>query len=298
MPVGVALALFGESERPFAIATIIWAVLTAYEAATVAALGSTLGKKATGLRVIALDEVGGVPLGRATKRGAVNAALTVLPFAGWAIAFSSMLTDTLGRGVADRAARTMVVPKSFAAVSSHHLPGYADGVRPPRVVALGRVGDLDVRARARLRRLNDAPVLVVAIGLLALAASLPYSTVAIVIGSSIAWVVVFVIDETVRVHRRGETAGHRAAGLVIRSHRTGGPPSPFRSFLRALVLGLTLYVPVLWPLLIVSLLMIRFNEAGRGLHDLAGGTVVVGDPSLDPEEQRQRAMRMRIGQVV
>ena len=36
---------------------------------------------------------------------------------------------------------------------------------------------------------------------------------------------------------------------------------------------------------------------GRGLHDVAGGTVVVADPNLDPEQQRQRAMSLRFGQV-
>ena len=43
--------------------------------------------------------------------------------------------------------------------------------------------------------------------------------------------------------------------------------------------------------------MIRVNSEGLSLHDLAGGTVVVADPTLDPETQRQRAMQMRIGQV-
>lgn len=43
------------------------------------------------------------------------------------------------------------------------------------------------------------------------------------------------------------------------------------------------------------MLTMRFGADGRGLHDLAGGTVVVSDPSLDPETQRQRAMRMRLG---
>ncbi|MEZ5137710.1 MAG: hypothetical protein R2711_02700 [Acidimicrobiales bacterium] len=46
-----------------------------------------------------------------------------------------------------------------------------------------------------------------------------------------------------------------------------------------------------------SLLMMRFGAAGRGLHDLAGGTVVLADPALSPEAQRQRAMRMRMGRV-
>ena len=49
--------------------------------------------------------------------------------------------------------------------------------------------------------------------------------------------------------------------------------------------------------LAISLLMMRYSDSGRGLHDLAGGTVVVSDPKLDPETQRQKAMRMRLGRA-
>lgn len=293
-----ALVLFGDGNRPLAGIAIAWFVVLVYETLPVVVWGATPGKLAVGLRVLALDDVGGIPADQAIKRAAATAALAVIPIVGWAVWLSSTLTDPLGRGVADRAGRTMVVPKGFAAVASRDLPGYADGARPPRVVALGRVGDLDVRARARLRRLNDAPLLVAAVGLLALAASLPYPTSAILLGSSAVWVVVFVIDETLRVHRRGATPGHVAAGLVIRDRRTGGLPSTGRSFARALVLGFSLYVPLLgWLFLIPTLLLIRFHSRGAGLHDMVGGTVVVADPALDPEAQRQQAMQMRIGQV-
>ena len=91
--------------------------------------------------------------------------------------------------------------------------------------------------------------------------------------------------------------GHDLAGLVISRRDRLGPPSTGRSFARALVLALTAYVPLLWPVLGASLLMMRFGAAGRGLHDLAGGTVVLADPALSPEAQRQRAMRMRMGRV-
>ena len=293
----VSLVIFGDSERPVAGIAIVWFVVLVYETFFVATMGGTPGKRSAGLRVLALDSVDRVPFDRAVKRGAATAALVALPVVGWIVWLSSTMTDTLGRGVADRASQTMVVPKAYLAVSSRDLPGYADGARPPRMIPLGRVGDLDVRARARLRRLNDAPLLVVAVGMLAFAASLPVSTLAILIGTSVVWVIVFVIDETVRVGRQGATAGHIAAGLVIRSRTTGGPPSMGRSFARALVLGLTLYVPVLWPFLVISLLMIRFNDRGASLHDLVGGTVVIADPTLDPEVQRQQAMQMRMGQV-
>lgn len=295
--IAVLLAV-GDAERPAAGVAIAWSVLAAYEATAVTLFGASLGKLAVGLRVVGLDTTANPSFAQAARRAAVTSVFTVLTVVGWIIWLTSTLTDALGRGIADRAADTMVVPKGTPLpIAGRDLPGYADGARPPRVSPLGRVGDLDVRARARLRRIVDAPVLAAAIGLLALAASLPVSTAAIIVGSSIGWVVVFVVDETRRVARTGATAGHHLAGLVIVDHRTGRAPTVGRSLLRALVLGTTLYVPVLWPVLVVSLLMMRYGSSGRGLHDLAGGTSVVADPSLDPEVQRQRAMRMRLGRA-
>lgn len=295
----VALVVAGDGERPMAGFAIAWLVAWAYETATTARFGATPGKLLVGVRVVAIDGVGRLPAERAAKRAAVNAAFFVMPVVGWAIWLSSTLTDALGRGIADRAADTMVVPKATALpISSRDLAGYADGARAPRRTALGRVGDLDVRARARLRRLLDAPWLALAIGLLALVPSLPFSTATLLFASSATWVVVFVVDETRRIHRRGATAGHRLAGLVVRDRRTGGLPGTGRSFARALVLGITLYTPLPgWPLLAVSALMIRVGSTGRGLHDIAGRTVVVADPALDPELQRQQAMKMRLGRA-
>lgn len=294
----VALALVGDGERPIAAVAIAWFVLTVYETVSTALLGATPGKAAVGLRVVGIDGTGRPPVAQAAKRAGVTAVFTVLPLIGWAIWLTSTLIDTLGRGVVDRAAATMVVPKTTPLpIAARDLAGYADGARAPRLSPLGRVGDLDVRTRARLRRLIDAPMLAVAIGLLALAASLPISTLVLIMASSVAWVMVFIADETRRVHRTGATSGHRLAGLVIADRRTGSPPGIGRSFARALVLGLTLYVPPLWLFLIASLLMMRFGDTGRGLHDVAGATIVVADPTLDPEVQRQRAMRMRLGQA-
>jgi uncharacterized RDD family membrane protein YckC len=294
----VALALVGDGDRPFAGLAIAWTVVFLYEAATTALFGTTPGKAAVGLRIIALDQIHAPTRGQGARRAAVSAAFATLPIVGWLPWILPTLVDPLHRGAADRSAGTMVVRKrAQLPISSRDLPGYADGARTPRVTTLGRVGDLDVRARARLRRLADAPLLGGAVGLLALAAALPVSTLTVVLVSSGAWVAAFVADETVRVHRTGRTAGHRMAGLVIVDRRTGRAPGAWRSFARALVLGLTLYVPVLWPLLLLSLGLMSWARTGRGLHDLAGGTVVVGDPGLDPEAQRQRAMRLRLGQA-
>ena len=63
------------------------------------------------------------------------------------------------------------------------------------------------------------------------------------------------------------------------------------------LLGLLLYVPLLWPVLGISMLVAHFNDSGRLLHDLAGGTIVVADPRLDPEEQRQRALALSFGKT-
>jgi uncharacterized RDD family membrane protein YckC len=296
--VAMALLVAGDGERPVAAFAIAWLVIVVYETLTAATLGATFGKAAVSLRIVELDRAGPPTLGQALKRSAVNASFLVLVILGWAIWLVSTFTDALGRGIADRAASTMVIPKATTLpVASRDLPGFADGIRPPRLTPFGRVGDLDVRMRARLRRLSDAPILAGAVGLLALAPALPVSTAGLVLLSSAIWVVVFVIDETIRVHRSAATAGHRLAGLVVRDRQTGAAPSTGRSLARATVLGLTLYVPVLWPLLTASMIMIRTNDGARSLHDLAGRTVVVADPTLDPEDQRQRAMRMRIGRA-
>ena len=295
--VGVAWALFGDGERPLAAIAIAWATITLYEFLFTAWLRGTPGKSVSGTRLVALDESGRASPPAAMRRAATVGALTALPVIGWLVWAVSTFTDALGRGVPDRAARTMVVPDHFSTtIASRSLPGYADSVRPPRMSPFGRVGDLDVRIRARLRRLNGAPVLSVAIGLLALTASLPFATGTLILMSSGAWVVLFIVDETLRIERTGRTAGHELAGLVVVDVRTGQRPGKGRSFARALILGLTSYVPVLWPVLGISMIMMRWTDLGRGLHDLAGRTVVVADLTLDPETQRQRSMRMRVGQ--
>ena len=162
---------------------------------------------------------------------------------------------------------------------------------------LGRAATLEDRRRARTRRLADAPLLVLAIIVLAGAAGLPVAKLSVIIITSIIWIVLFVIDETWRIARLGATAGHRQAGLVVRDMRTGEAPSPGRSFARALVLGLLLYVPLLWPITAISLIVMFLSDRGRGLHDLAGRTVVVADPRIDPELQRQMAMSLRLGKA-
>ena len=326
----IVVIAFGDSRRPWTTLFLVVSTIACYEALGAVLIGGSPGKRISGLRLVALDRLDRPTFAAGLQRGAMSGAFTVLPpilllvglatpfvedletaerwllwalFWGlglglWTAWATSPLADPVGRGFGDRLADTMVVPQRFVGtVATRDLPGYADAVRPPRVTALGRIADLDVRARARIRRLVDRPVLAGAIGLLALAVSLPFTTGWVILGSSAAWIVLFVVDETLLVARTGLTPGHQMAGLVIRDRRTGGTPGTGRSLARAIVLGLTLYVPPLWPLLGISALLVRTTERGRSLHDLAGGTVVVADPTLDPEAQRQRAMRMRLGRA-
>ena len=294
----LAAVLLPLDGRPLARWAVAWLVFVAYDAVPVAALGATPGKLAVGIRVVGLDRIGRPSPGEATRRAMVNATFLSLVVVGWMIWALGSLADALGRGVADRAANTMVVRRdAHLPVALRDLPGYADAARPPRLVHLGRVGDLEVRARARMRRLIGVPALAAVIGALALTPTLTDSTLIVLVVSTAVWLVAFVADETLRIHRSGVTTGHGLAGLVVVDRRTGLPPSMGRSLVRAVVLGLTLYVPVLWPLLGLSAMLMMWSETGRGLHDLAGGTVVVGDPRLDPEIQRRRAMRMRMGQA-
>lgn len=316
--VGLALVVaFGLGERPVAAVVLVWLVAAVYEAAAVAMFGATLGKRNTRIVVLPLDSADReVPLDQAIARGAAAAATVfgpatcvvvaftnaapVLLVGGviWAaVAIAGTLNDPLGRGAADRVASTIVTSAATEPpIRSRDLPGYADAARPPRVGPLGRVGDLDVRVRARLRRLNDATALVAVVAVLGLTAVLPFSEVTVLVVATVAWIVAFVVDETRRVAGPG-TAGHRLAGLVVRDRRTGAPLSTGRSAARAITLALLLYVPLLWPILIVSTLMMRADPEARGLHDRIANTVVVADPTLDPEVQRRRAMRVRLGRV-
>jgi uncharacterized RDD family membrane protein YckC len=288
----------GDANRPLTNLFLAFLVVTAYEAVFTVALEATPAKRILGLRIAELDTASRPGWPAALRRGATIGVLSALPIVGWAIGIVVTFTDPLGRGPADRVATTMVVPRRFGGtVLTRDLPGYADARRAPRLTPWGRVADLDVRFRARLRRIAGSPTLVASIGILALAASLPVDTAWVILATSAAWLVVFTIHETWLVHRTGTTPGHDAAGLVIVDRRTGNPPRRWRSFLRAATLALTFYLPLLWPVLVFSLLGMRFGDAGRGLHDVLGGTVVVGDRSLDPESQRQRAMRMRMGRA-
>jgi uncharacterized RDD family membrane protein YckC len=295
---GVVLGLFGQSGRPWASLLLVAATLWLYETVTVAWLGATPGLRIVGLRVVSLDAVGKPSWATAARRAAVDAGLAAAIVVGWVVWLVSVAGDPLGRGIPDRNAATMVVPQhARLPIATSDLPGYADGARPPRVGALGRVGDADVRVRARLRRFDRRPGLALLVGLLVLASPLIDATFLRFALATLVWLVVFTADEARLLARFGANAGHRIAGLVVLDRRTGLPPGVGRSVTRALALGLQLYVPLGWPCLWVSLPLMRWSSTGRGLHDLVAGTIVVADPALEPEAQRQRAMAVRLGRA-
>lgn len=328
----VALLAFGDQYRFWTSMFVVWLALSAYETIATTLFGATLGKRAVGLKVVELDRLGTPTWGASLRRCALMSLLMILPPAGLVgglavavvasaaggvtIMAATTLTcvamalsafgDPLGRGLADRSATTMVVPRRYTrVVSTHDLAGFADGARPPRIVPAGRVGDADVRVRARLRRLDNSRVLAGAIAILALAASIPLSSddpsdntqTWAILATSVAWVIVFVINETRLITSKGATPGHEQAGLRIVNRKDLQAPRTPRSFARALTLALSIYVPVLWPFAAISLIMMRVRDDARGLHDLAGGTLVISDPRLSGERQRQLAMAMRLGRV-
>jgi hypothetical protein len=73
---------------------------------------------------------------------------------------------------------------------------------------------------------------------------------------------------------------------------TGEAPALPRSFVRALVLGIGLYVPLLGWLLVLlpDCITLVATDSHRALHDLLARTVVVVDPRLDAAGQRVAAL--------
>jgi uncharacterized RDD family membrane protein YckC len=290
------------TERVVARLVVAALAVTAYEAIGTTMLGGTPGKRAAGLQVLELDA-------RATSwRAAITrgAVIAVGELAAYAVpvvsagtvapqtaatsllilgsAFLATILSTFGspqrRGLPDRLAGTVVVDRSvLPPVRQVDL----DLLLPPPRATLstpwGPVAGLGDRWHARLSRLDDALLLLVGLFGLGVVTGLVGLSWSLALGGL--WAAVFVVDETRRVARQGGTAGHRRAGLVVVDIGTGEPPAPRRAFARALVLGLCCYVPVVQFVGVPFLLLwIRLAPSGRGLHDLAGATVVVASPAL------------------
>jgi uncharacterized RDD family membrane protein YckC len=250
----------------------------AYEAAFLAAVGATPGKLAAGLRVRLVDHAGPVPLRAALRRSAVVAALT-LSVVGLPVLVASAGLSPLRRGFHDRRAGTTVLPRAFGEViaGDYVRQWEAAGERTP-VSPLGPVASFADRRRARAHRLDHAPLLVAGTVALAASGELGEGAGPLVV-VSLMWLAAFVVDETWRISRYGQTGGHWRERVMVVDRRTGRPPGPWRSFLRAVVLAPLFYVP---PFQLVLAVWVRLSGHNLGPHDLAGRTVVVRLPQWTP----------------
>ena len=86
-----------------------------------------------------------------------------------------------------------------------------------------------------------------------------------------------VVYETTFIAWRGQTLGKMLLGVRVAQLVNGAKPDPSQSALRALVPASALSLPGVFGigLYLVVLLMAVPNELRRGIHDQAGGTVVV-----------------------
>lgn len=257
--------------------------VAAYEAIFLLAVGATPGKLICGIRAAQLDLAGAPSEQAAIRRGLTVAVLTVVPVVGWIVLLVSVAMSPLHRGVQDRLAGVLVVRRNGPdPVPSADIAGYERIENPPDLTPFGPAADLDLRRRARARRLDDAPLLVVGIVAVAASVSFPAASenLGLVLLIAALWLPLFVADETWRIARFGGAAGHRRAGLAVVDRHTGEAPKTGRSFARALVLALFLYTP-LFPITIpVLAFWVKVHPLHRGPHDLAGGTVVVGHVNL------------------
>jgi uncharacterized RDD family membrane protein YckC len=245
-------------------------VVAAFETCSVAAWGGTPGKLATGTRILYLDRPDTkVPLAAAAERGIMVAFFlcAVLPLP---ILVGSVMVSPNRRGLHDRRAHTFVVEKAAPPIRSHELARFEAAERPPAPTPFGPTGSIDLRVRARFYRLEGSLLLLALITvLLAIVSILPIFW--LVLLASAAFLVGFVIDETVAVKRHGGTSGHHLAGLRVVDVDTGGWLSTGHSLARALVLTM-LYVPLLQLGLMIWVVA---SPRWRGLHDHAGHSVVI-----------------------
>jgi uncharacterized RDD family membrane protein YckC len=269
-------------------------VVAAYETVSVAEWGGTLGKLATGTRTIQLDRQDArVSWAAAAERGLIVAffecSVLTLP-----IIVGSTLVSPNRRGLHDRRSGTFVVERGCPPIRTHELSRFEAGERPPPPTPFGATGSIDLRVRARFYRLEGSVLLLVLVTvLLAIVSIVPIGW--LVLLAAFVFLVGFVIDETLAVHRRGGTRGHHMAGLRVVDADTGRWPSTGRALARALVLTM-IYMPLVQVMLWV---WVVGSPRWRGLHDHAGRTVVIrvaaADPRLDyaPASAAEIASRLR-----
>ena len=286
---GIAAALAPDG-RPVAIGVIAFLLVTAYEAGSIVRWGATPGKRATGLMVVAVDHEGPVPWRSALKRGAAIGSIALASFVLLPATFGVVLalymlvsaaTSSHHRAGHDRASDTFVVvaARRPRVVTTAQLDAWFD-IRHARTwSSLGLVASVYDRRRARARRLEQAPWLLAFLVASSLVLVTVWQSFVAYLALTGAWIVVFAIDETIRIHRTGTTYGHREFGLVVIDRRTGRPPSWGRSTTRALMLGLFMFT----PLVLILALWMKSADEGRGPHDRAAGTMVIVHPDVSEQ---------------
>ncbi len=283
--VTIIVAINGPAGRRLASGLIAFALVTAYETILVATAGGTLGKRALGLRIVPVDHEGAVPWDRAFKRGAAIGAVALTSFVspGLGIGLGAYFGVSIAmsahyRAGHDRVSGTYVLisDRRPKVVTSEALQRWIDPRHTRVWSSLGLVATLDQRRRARAQRLERAPILLAWLVGSSLLMVTVWQTLVAFIWLTVAWIVVFTIDETIRIHKRGTTHGHREYGLVVVDRRTGRPPGWVRATLRSFVLGLFMFTPLL-PILA---LWVKVADEGRGPHDLIGRTAVIAHPAL------------------
>jgi len=300
------------------------AIVTAFEALFTVRIGSTPGKLIAGTRVVELDEPG-LQVGTAVKRGLLASVCTLIVICTPLVLLSSLVpSDTsrgavvglgfglsvltavimvsvlgspLRRGFVDRMCATFVTNRGTTLpVTRARLAELVDDEAVPHRSPWGPMGTFEQRRRARAGRLDDAPVLVLALVAIVFATSIPHVAPLVVVALGLGWEVVFVLDETWRLSRFGGTSGHLDAGLAVVDLDTGEAPEPLNCLVRAVLVSLPLYMLpagvilcatligdhplMLVPAIVCGALTMLFvlwprYGSGRGLHDLAAHTVVV-----------------------
>ena len=96
----------------FLVALIAFVIGLLYEVTLVALKGQTVGKMATGIKVVRADS-GSVPgWGKAIGRWVIPSVFVLIPYAGWVLSwlvYVSLLWDKTRQGWHDKAAGTVVV---------------------------------------------------------------------------------------------------------------------------------------------------------------------------------------------
>jgi uncharacterized RDD family membrane protein YckC len=103
-----------------------------------------------------------------------------------------------------------------------------------------------------------------------------HNTVSLPVWVLVAWLAVLVLYESACVAWRGQTLGKLLFGVRVAYLLNGTKPDPFHSALRIMLPAVVLALPpTLWFLYPTVYFTAWFNPMRRGIHDSAGGTVVV-----------------------